>query len=237
MLLKNKYPSTKNEFIKELNLGIRFENLTIGTRKKIWWKCKKNNEHVWLASVNQRTSGKKLRGCPFCAGKKVNKDNAILSTNKLIAEEWNYELNKNLKPDNISPGSNKKVWWKCKKNNEHVWLASPKQRIKQNNSCPFCNSIVVLYPEIARELHPLKNDNVDFKKISYSSHIKLWWKCSKGFDHVWMATPNSRTSMKTGCPICSGHKVVKSNSLAVVYPKIASQWLYKKNVTIQHNKF
>ena len=67
-------------------------------------------------------------------------------------KEWNYELNKYLTPDNITSGSNKKVWWRCIENNKHTWKASPKQRTKQNNSCPICNSLGVKFPHIGTVL-------------------------------------------------------------------------------------
>ncbi|GAH55381.1 unnamed protein product, partial [marine sediment metagenome] len=204
-------------------------SLTIGTRKKVWWRCNRNQEHIWNASVNQRTSSGKLRGCPFCAGKKVAKSNSLKTTHPEIIKEWNCKLNKYLTPDNITSGSNKKVWWKCLKNKKHTWIASPKQRIRQNNSCPICNSLGVKFPRIAKEWHPIKNGELTPNDVSYSSHKSVWWKCSKGFDHAWKSSINSRTSMNTGCPICSGYKVVKSNSLATMNPEIASQWHFKKN--------
>ena len=35
--------------------------------------------------------------------------------NKLeLLDEWNYEKNGDLTPDNITKGSNRQVWWKCK---------------------------------------------------------------------------------------------------------------------------
>ena len=96
----------------------------------------------------------------------------------------------------------------------------------------MCNSLLTLFPKIAKEFHTLLNENINIGELAYSSHTKIWWKCSKGFDHVWNATPNSRTSMNTGCPICSGYKVVKSNSLSTVFPELAVQWDFKKNIEL-----
>jgi hypothetical protein len=41
MLLKEKYPDLESEFDKELNNEINFHQLTIGSRRKIWWRCSK----------------------------------------------------------------------------------------------------------------------------------------------------------------------------------------------------
>jgi hypothetical protein len=36
----------------------------------------------------------------------------------------------------VTPGSNKKVWWTCKKG--HVWNAMINLR-NRNNNCPYCS--------------------------------------------------------------------------------------------------
>jgi len=232
MKLVEKFPITKIEFVSERNENISIDDIGVGSTKKIWWKCDKGEDHIWLASPNQRTSGGKLRGCPVCAGKLVVASNSLETNYPEISEEWNYSKNIGITPIEITPGSNKKVWWRCKKDGSHEWLASPKQRAKQNNTCPVCNSLLVKFPKIVKEFHPTLNKNIDIKDLAYSSHSKVWWKCPKGFDHVWQASPNSRTSMNTGCPICAGYRVVKSNSLATIFPELAAQWDFKKNTNL-----
>ena len=235
MRLIEKYPEVKSQFLTEKNRDVVIEVLGVGSTKKIWWKCNKADDHVWQASPNQRTSGKKLRGCPVCAGKKVVKSNSLKYIYPEIANEWNYEKNITLTPSDITPGSNKKVWWKCKSNSKHEWLASPKQRINQNNTCPVCDSLGEKYPDIAKEFHPSLNKCSVFE-IIVSTHASVWWKCNNGFDHIWKSSVNSRTSMRTGCPVCSGHRVVKSNSLAYLYPELATQWDYAKNGDVTPDK-
>ena len=62
----------------------------------------------------------------------------LLKDNKYLMEEWNYEKNKKLSPDNISLGSNKKVWWRCSKcGNE--WEATIKNR-NRGTGCPICST-------------------------------------------------------------------------------------------------
>ena len=56
MLLKIKFPKTKEEFDGVLNKNISFEDLTVGSRQRIFWKCPKGKDHIWQASPNQRTS-------------------------------------------------------------------------------------------------------------------------------------------------------------------------------------
>jgi cytochrome c-type biogenesis protein CcmH/NrfF len=223
-----KYPEVRSQFFAEKNEGIALNDIGVGSRTLIWWKCDRAADHIWQASPNQRTSGKKLRGCPYCAGKYVADSNSLEHIKPEIAKEWNYDRNHPLTPSKITPGSNKKVWWRCISNPLHEWIASPKQRTSQNNTCPCCDSLAVKYPEIAKELHPILND-LSASEMAASAHKMVWWKCEQGFDHVWQSTVNSRTSMKTGCPICAGYRVVKSNSLAYLNPELAIQWDYVKN--------
>ena len=51
-----------------------------------------------------------------------------------------------LTPFDVSIGSNKKVWWKCDKGDDHVWKVSGNSR--NNSGCPFCT----LTPQSKQEL-------------------------------------------------------------------------------------
>ena len=53
-----------------------------------------------------------------------------------LVKEWHPILNGNLKPENVSFGSNKKIWWKCK--NGHEWLDTCNHR-RAGRSCPVCS--------------------------------------------------------------------------------------------------
>lgn len=39
--------------------------LTLGSNKKVWWKC--GNGHEWETTINNRSNG---NGCPQCAKEK-----------------------------------------------------------------------------------------------------------------------------------------------------------------------
>jgi len=99
MKLIEKYPDAKKQFIKDRNQGISIDEIGIGSRKKIWWKCENGDDHFWLASPNQRTSGGTLRGCPVCAGKLIVSSNSLETNYPEISKEWNYEKNGDLAYD------------------------------------------------------------------------------------------------------------------------------------------
>jgi len=116
---------------KNNELGFDPETLTLGSNKKVWWKCSKG--HEWQAVINNRTKGS---GCPCCAGQKVIKGyNDLQTTNPTLANEWNYEKNNGLTPMDVMPNRNKKVWWKCSKN--HEWQATIINR-NHGRRCPQC---------------------------------------------------------------------------------------------------
>lgn len=78
-------------------------------------------------------------GCPVCAGHRVKKGYNDLKSNFLeVALDWNYDKN-DLNPEDVTSGSNRKVWWKC-----HVcgceWQAIIEDRTRKDGpiGCPQC---------------------------------------------------------------------------------------------------
>src|SRR5665213_2856524 len=58
--------------------------------------------------------------------------------------------------------------------------------------------------------------------VSRGSNTKLNWRCDLG--HTWMATPNARTYMRSGCPVCSGQQLLPGfNDLVTSHPELAQQ--------------
>ena len=183
--------------------------VTANTSKKVWWICEKG--HEWKTSVSNRARG---NGCPICSNQQVLKGyNDLETTDPELAREWDYDKNAPFTPDQISAGSNKKVWWRC--SNEHSWESTPANR-SAGKGCPYCsgkrvtvgkNDLLTQYPEIARELHPIKNGDLKPTDVTQKSNKKVWWMCSKG--HEWQAAIANRTGRnKTGCPYCS-NKIIK----------------------------
>jgi hypothetical protein len=113
-------------------------DVTCGSGKYIWWKCNKNPKHEWIAQVEKRVND---RDCPYC--KKTNgghvlpsEDYNLLFLFPDLCEEWDYNKN-NKNPEEYTPGSCQKVWWKC---NEcgYEWMTTIERR-RNNRGCPECN--------------------------------------------------------------------------------------------------
>ena len=179
--------------------------ITYGSTKKVWWKC--SQHHVYETTVNNRTNMNS--GCPYCAGQKVSIEHSLALKFPEIAMEWNFTKNGELKPTDVTYGSEKKVWWICSKG--HEWDALIYSRTgKQKQGCPFCtnrkvsdsNSLLVCFPEIAKEWDFIKN-NIPSDEVVYGSAKLYWWKCLKNSNHEWQSSINNRTKPNgNGCPYC-----------------------------------
>ena len=118
---------------------IQPDEILPSSHDKVWWKCEKG--HSWQAMVFSRTR-ENAAGCPYCTGRLVLRGFNDLATLKpKVAEEWYFDLNGDLRPEDVSLGSNKKVWWRCK--DGHVWRAAVYSRTrKKGTGCPACAGTV-----------------------------------------------------------------------------------------------
>ena len=122
-------------------------------------------------------------------------NNSLAEVHPELVSEWS-EKNLMLTPDDITFGSNKKVWWKgaC----GHEWQTSVKAR-SSGEKCPYCSGYIFLkgfndlqttHPKIASEWSeknlPLKPDEVNAK-----SRKNVWWRCSK-CGNEWKSVINAR---------------------------------------------
>lgn len=227
--LKKQYPDIASEWDCVKNGKITPEMVKPSSMKKFWWTCSEG--HSWNTSVDTRTNGK---GCPYCSGRKVLKGyNDLKTTNFELLQEWDYEKNNDISPENYTKGSNKYVWWLCSEG--HSWKASINSRVS-GNGCPYCsgnkvlrgyNDLSTTYPDLIKEWDFDRNKQLKPYDFSKGSTRKVWWRCN--FGHSWLASIDKRTSGR-GCPYCSGKKVMKGfNDLATTHPELAKEWDYKKN--------
>ena len=228
VLLKNNN-RLMSEYNYEKNIDINLDNLTLGTERKIWWKCEKG--HEWEANVYNRYKG---RNCPYCSNQKILRGyNDLATTNPELITDWNYEKNNPLTPYDVGKGSEKKVWWKCEKG--HEWQQSINKRSK-NSICPYCsnqkvlkgyNDLVTTNPELVKEWNYEKNYPLKPDEVVAGSGKKVWWKCEKG--HEWQVNLYHRKK-GNNCPYCGNQKLLRGyNDLATTNPKLAKEWNYAKN--------
>lgn len=179
------------------------------------WKCLRG--HEWEATVYNRVNG---TGCPICnTGNNVKRNKVSLvewcvENNSNLCDEWNYEKNGEITPQSVTYGSHAKVWWKCSKG--HEWEAQVKSRT-YNHGCPFCsgtnkkaikgvNDLETWCRQndkvyILDEWDTIKNGELTPDKVTWGSHKRIHWKCSKG--HAWEAVVKERTKIRGNrCPVC-----------------------------------
>ncbi len=134
---RKQYVSDKAQLMAEWNWERNTDSdpsrLTLGSHKKVWWKCSKG--HEWQTYIKARNIG---IGCPYCSGRYAIKGvNDLQTINPILAKEWDFGKNSGLKSGDVLPNSRKKVWWKCSKG--HEWQARIDSR-NRGTGCPICNS-------------------------------------------------------------------------------------------------
>ena len=220
----------------ERNLPLTPDDVTFGSHKRVWWTCPSG--HSWQAMVYTRSEG---TGCPYCTGRKaLPEQNCLAKQFPMLAVEWDSEKNAPLTPKDITPGSHKLIWWRCQ--NGHSYRSAVKTRV-QGSGCPYCagknvlpeeTSLAAEYPTIAKEWDAAKNVPLLPTQVISGTRRKVWWRCPKG--HSWRAAVYSRTTLGTGCPVCTGRQALAGeNDLATLYPDIAAQWDEEKNGVLHPN--
>lgn len=156
------------------------------------------------------------------------------SENTTLLKQWDFEKN-TLNPYTLTEGSQHNVWWKCEQG--HTWFERIECRCR-GYGCPYCSG-----KRITVSVNDLKSRNPnlilewDWKKnklgpecFTEYSHVKVWWKCSKG--HSWKAMIFNR-SYGDECPYCTGKKVlIGINDLQTINPKLVTEWDWEKNVLL-----
>ena len=203
-------PEIAREWDYAMNGNMKPENYTANSARKVWWKCAKG--HQWQAAISNRNKG---HGCPYCAGLYVIKgENDLQTVNPRLAKEWNHEKNGNLKPEDFTASSGKKVWWKCSKG--HEWETAICNR-HRGTGCPYCagnkvltgyNDLQTINPTLAAEFDVSKNIGSTPEEFFPKSGKTVWWKCSK-CGYSWSAQIIKRTNGQ-GCPKCAKEKRKKT---------------------------
>lgn len=104
-----------------------------GCNSKALWFCPRCGGEYEMKVVNKV----KTPGCPYCSGHRVLKGyNDLATTVPELIEDWDYNKN-SIMPDEVTKGSNKKVWWKCHICN-HEWQTIVYNRGVLKRQCPVC---------------------------------------------------------------------------------------------------
>jgi len=229
------YPELVKEWHPTKNGDLKPEDFTLGSIKKVWWLCPEG--HEYLSVIGNRAKKNKPTGCPYCSGNQVGEDNNLLVLFPDVAKEWHPTKNGDLKPEDFTFGSGKKVWWLCPKGHEYHSVIASRAKKDKPTGCAECsgqkvgedNNLLVLFPDVAKEWHPTKNGDLTPKDFTFGSGKKVWWKCNKGHEYLSGIVRRTRKGMLGGCPYCSGSQVGEDNNLLVLFPDVAKEWHPTKN--------
>lgn len=123
--LMKEYNYDKNKYV-DLN------SITLGSGKKIWWKCEKGHSYDMSPNQKSRYNAK----CPICQNDRILVGyNDFATTNPELAKEWDYEKNYPLKPNELINAGNKKMWWICPSGHRYAQTISSRKR---GRGCPLC---------------------------------------------------------------------------------------------------
>lgn len=199
-----KRPEIAKDWAYDLNAPLSPEHFKPNANKTVWWRCEQG--HAWKTTLNNRST--QNTGCPQCPRiipTRATEAWNFAKVNPHLVHEWHPEKNVGVRPEGLTPNSNKKFWWKCNKN--HEWLATLTSR-SSGTGCPYCygryasaeNNLAVLYPDLLREWD--YELNKDLNPLELTAHVgkKAWWKCAR--NHSYNATIYNRTKNKSGCPHC-----------------------------------
>jgi glutaredoxin len=214
----------------EKNAPLMPDELVANSPQIVWWYCHIQRQS-WQASVLSRRQG---AGCPYCSGKAV-----LIGFNDFktkcpnLADEWDYEKNNLLRPEQVTIRAIAKVWWKCKKG--HSYISRVYNRYN-GSGCPYCagnlpivgeTDLATVRPELVPEWDYDKNFLKRPEYFTSQSNMKVWWVCKEG--HSWETFIYDRHN-GTGCPYCARKLAITGvNDAATIAPHLIDEWDIVKN--------
>lgn len=206
-------PELSTRWACDLNDGVDKSSVPAGTRKRYWWRCQTEPAHVWKSSPHDLP-----KRCPICHPRHPVFAQSLAGLYPKIADEIDRTLPSQPKAEDLFPQSNKKLTWRCR--HGHSYQATVQQRTKHERQCPeclvlglvfpsksgrrlsTCYNLLTEFPDIASELHPSLNGNVDASRVSPKTSKKFFWQCTRNPNHVWQTSVSNRTRLGSGCPYC-----------------------------------
>ena len=133
--LQTLYPAIAAQWHPIKNGLLAPSQVVAGSNRYVWSQC--HLGHAWRAKVVDRTRG--TNSCPYCAGQKVLEGfNDLATVCPEVAAQWHPEMNGTLTPQQVTAGSNRRVWWICPEG--HDWRTAVYNRTGRNKrtGCPVC---------------------------------------------------------------------------------------------------
>lgn len=142
--LIDEYPDIVKYWDFDKNANIDISNITSKSGQRVWWVCSKCGAS-YQTKVCAVVNGSKRCVCSTCYRKSLpqvkvdsylKNDGSFMEHYANLLDEWCYELNVDISPNQLTDKSNKKVWWKCVECG-HKWKTSVAKRT-EGRGCPYC---------------------------------------------------------------------------------------------------
>jgi hypothetical protein len=158
------HPHLVEEWNYARNIDIDITQIYQSSPRRFWWMCSKG--HEWQEPPRSRIRSEIKgcpvcfnrrivvapennfavlfhrshdgRGCPFCFGIKVGRSNCLATLRPDLAEEWDHDLNGELKPEDVTLGMGKYIYWLCKNGHSFNSRLDARARKTRPNGCPIC---------------------------------------------------------------------------------------------------
>lgn len=160
------------------------------------------------------------------------KPKSYIIENTELMSEWDWDANADLDPNKLTPGSNKKAWWKCSKC-DHKWQNSIHHRAVRKQDCPKCRyifkkkiqaNLTATHPKAINYWLFSKNNLLTPDLFSQYACQRVWWKCPDcGCE--WEEKIKNQVKKLAWCPHCK--KGIRD--LASFLPELVKEWHKTKN--------
>ena len=230
--------------LSEKDKHLAFE-VTTGSGRKLTFVCPDCGQEFEAAIyhvVNAVDNG--ATGCPVCAGRKVVPGiNDLVSQCPKAAAMWSSK-NK-LSASKITAKSRKKAFFKCRNCGQEfeAIIANITKAVDNGvTGCPVCagkkvvpgiNDLVSQCPKAAAMWSSKKKLLVS--EVTARSGKKAFFKCydcGQEFEAIIANIARAIDNGTTGCPVCTGKKIVPGvNDLASQCPEAAAMWSSKNKLS------
>lgn len=237
--LAKEWHPTKNGALRAADFGPQSERV-------VWWKCPRGADHEWQAKILSRaqaTSPTSKSGCPRCLPGRIAKG-SVQRLRPALAAEWHPTKNR-LRADEVTPKSQRRIWWKCPKGPDHEWATSVQNRTL-GTGCPFCSgrkasktsSLATRHPALAKMFDAAKNGGADPSRIPPGTTQAYFWRCEHG--HSFHLSLYKLVLRKEPCGECRRLRIEESKrphprklKMIADYPEVMRFWHSRKNAGVR----
>lgn len=231
------YPELAERFLPEN--GVSFDELRSKDLRSVFlWHCNicgKDFEQELQVMIRSVQKGTYAEGCPYCAGKAVDRDDSFAAKHPELMDE--YAPDNDIDPYTVTVHSGRVVKWVCRNfpnDPAHKWESSFYTRANGMGKCPVCGirsdgeSLKITRPDLEQYYDADKNPR-PFIGVSKSFRDKLWWICDRGH-HFQLEASSMCRHDEFFCPVCSMTQLLTgANDLKTLYPEIAELYDCERN--------